>query len=346
MLLPRIRTSRTPPRPPEISLLAIVLNLLTLLSAASAQNISIDSLPSLASYNLTAATSPLVLVLPPFTSSPQSIFLTLSLCVDLDTLPIIFLTNSTTIEVPTLSDLSAKKAKGTVWSFALDAGFASWNGSVGEGGLRVAVSSEVDTEVEISIAQDGPFLLPLAASSLSSHLAHRLSPSLTAVPLQTVSSTLPVLADTTSRYALLFTPVFASPPDALAPQTYPNYILPPPRVNATPPSSPPNHTLYIFPTTDSSVNTLGKSSCYVRKRTDALKNVTVAGNETRLLAGKGWREMLLLEGKELTSEGNFTVWMERKTGGSEAVELSGPISFRMKEGQSSFSPPFVASFRV
>jgi len=57
-----------------------------------------------------------------------------------------------------------------------------------------------------------------------------------------------------------------------------------------------------------------------------LKNVTVVEKQTRLLAEMGWREMLVLQGSELSPEGNYIVWVEKRVEGVSGVELSGPVS--------------------
>lgn len=84
----------------------------------------------------------------------------------------------------------------------------------------------------------------------------------------------------------------------------------------------------------------------MRRQEGFLKNTTVVEKQTRLVVGKGWREMLVLEGEELQSEGNYMVWVERRIKGVAGVELSGPIQFRMKEGETrpfSFLCSFVRS---
>ncbi|KAL7411356.1 stretch-activated cation channel Mid1 [Mrakia frigida] len=315
-MLPRIQRSGTPPRPPETCLFFLLLS--TTLSFAQ----TILPLPSLSTFNLSlTASAPLVLSLNS-SSSPSTVYLSVSLCTESNLLPTILVTNATSIKIPSSSDLlkkgTASNPKLGVWILDFDAGFASWNGTVGEGGLRVASYSSQDRlegEIEVGLS--------------------------TTAPLQTISPTLPVLADTSSTHLLLFTPVFSPPPASAVPQTYPNYVLPPPPplsssnpVNASLPTLPPNHSFYIFPSSPTLLNSsvsLGKSSCFVRKQTGRLKNVTVVEKQTRLLAGKGWREMVVLEGQELVPEEEYIVWVEKRVVGGSGVELSGPIAFRMKE---------------
>lgn len=64
----------------------------------------------------------------------------------------------------------------------------------------------------------------------------------------------PLVGDTTSNQALVFSPPFDSPPiDA---PTFPNYTLPSANLSFTPPASPPKYTLILAPTAQSNLTLL------------------------------------------------------------------------------------------
>ena len=355
MLQQRIRRSRSPPRPPEATptlalnpLILCYLILALLAASTSAQNTSVTLPLRPTTYPLSQlASTPLVLSLAPL-STPETVYLSLSLCTD-SSPPLVVLTTSEEIDVPTsATDLSAKGGsvpKSAVWRVDWDQGFASWNGTVGAGGMRVALESAEDGtggEVEISMAGTGESRWvsprrPVRRYVRRSSVALFRLPLSPPAPIQTVATTVPVLGDTTSSHLLLFTPTFlAPPPDQASPQTYPNYQIPPPVFNVTPPSATPNHTLFIFPSSFTD-DGLARSSCAVKKRAGRVNGTTVVDREMRLVKGKGWREMLVLDGSTgLDPGGNYTVWIERTDAGGGATQWSGPLWFKMKPGS---SPP-------
>ncbi|TFK51406.1 hypothetical protein OE88DRAFT_1659410 [Heliocybe sulcata] len=147
-----------------------------------------------------------------------------------------------------------------------------------------------------------------------------------------VLTAIPLLGDTTSNQALIFSPPF-SPPDIIAP-TYPNYTLPPANLSyPTQPSSggSPNFKLVLAPTSSSSLASQPRTGC-------ALSSVSSSGSqifETLWQRDElGWRSEWLMGG--LTPLINYTVYViENET------KVSGPIYFATKSAL--FSCPLVHS---
>ncbi|KAG7085887.1 hypothetical protein E1B28_003421 [Marasmius oreades] len=148
-------------------------------------------------------------------------------------------------------------------------------------------------------------------------------------PLQEHLANFPVLGDTTSNQALLFSPPYAPQPSSEP--TYPNYTLPV-LTPATAPSSTPNFTLVLLP---SSVKT--QLGCVLQNST-----TTVTGsqgnvvNRTQWLrdAREGWREQLLVDG--LLPQTNYSAFFIQ-----DGKKISGPAYFVTKS--SAFSCPLAAS---
>lgn len=150
-------------------------------------------------------------------------------------------------------------------------------------------------------------------------------------PLHTLNDSvvsLPLLGDTTSNQALLFSPPIASGPSHETP-SYPNYTLP--AANSSypvGPSSPLGVTLSIIPTTSSALSTLPRTGCALRNSTaEGLLNVGAKESEGLWLKDDdGWRWQWMVNG--LTPQTNYTIFAITDT-----THVSGPINFVTKSGE-------------
>ncbi|KAF9260985.1 hypothetical protein L218DRAFT_931582 [Marasmius fiardii PR-910] len=191
----------------------------------------------------------------------------------------------------------------TVVNLPVNDGVRVFSGSFEKGGILTVESGGGSGTVQLGLSEKGP--------------------------LQERLTNFPLLGDTTSNQALLFSPPYASEPNSEP--AYPNYTLPV-STPLTVPSSTPNYTLVLSPT---SVGT--QLGC-------VLQNFTAAGtgtqgnvaNRTQWLrdAREGWREQLLVDG--LSPQTNYTAFFVE--GGKK---VSGPTYFVTKS--SSFSCPLAAS---
>ncbi|TDL17077.1 hypothetical protein BD410DRAFT_583194 [Rickenella mellea] len=192
-------------------------------------------------------------------------------------------------------------------------------------------------------------------------------------PLHELLTTLPLLGDTTSNQAIIFSPPFLPASPASPPTTYPNYTLPsaqfPFSSSLTPQAevggggTSPNFTLIIgttetFPAFDEASGTFSSSSggkipasaCALRSANGVVvdtTNSTSGGaggkgtvNETIWMRDEdeGWRAQWLVEG--LQPQTNYTVWVVQ-----DGTKLAGPINIVTKSGLSfsSFPCPLVHS---
>ncbi|KAJ8075773.1 stretch-activated cation channel mid1 [Marasmius tenuissimus] len=148
-------------------------------------------------------------------------------------------------------------------------------------------------------------------------------------PLQEHLSSFPLLGDTTSNQAILFSPPFES--HNVEEPKYPNYTLPI-SINTRQPSSPPNFTLIV-----SSGSQRDQVGCILQNFTSAATASmgTVANMTTWLReASEGWREQWLIEG--LSPQTNYTAFLVR-----DGRKISGPAHFLTKS--SAFSCPLAMS---
>lgn len=150
-------------------------------------------------------------------------------------------------------------------------------------------------------------------------------------PLHTLNDSelnLPLLGDTTSNQALLFSPPIASGPSYEAP-SYPNYTLP--TANSSYPAwplSPLNVTLSIIPTTSSTLSSLPRTGCALRGSTaEGMLDVGVKESDGPWLKNDdGWRWQWVVNG--LAPQTNYTVFAITNT-----THVSGPINFVTKSGE-------------
>ena len=143
----------------------------------------------------------------------------------------------------------------------------------------------------------------------------------------------PFLGDTTANQALLFSPAFEPINETIHP-TYPNYTLPPANLSfPTGPSSPPNYTLIILPTSSSSLDSVPRTACAlsnVRAR-DVLHMGARESEGLWLRDLSGWRWQWLING--LTPATNYTVFAMQ-----DRKKVSSPSNFVTKSGMFLLTP--------
>lgn len=137
-------------------------------------------------------------------------------------------------------------------------------------------------------------------------------------PLHQHLDALPLLGDTTSNEALIFSLPFApAPPEQ---PSYPNYTLS--RANPSIPNPPtsPNFTLVLFPTSSSFIPQTGCRLTATQSSGNQLNQTLWLRDET------GWRSQWLVGG--LNPATNFTVFVVQ-----DSTKISGPIYFLTKSGE-------------
>lgn len=136
-----------------------------------------------------------------------------------------------------------------------------------------------------------------------------------------VLATFPLLGDTTSNQALLFSPPF-DPPIFIDP-SYPNYTLPGPSLSSPlPPDSSPNFTLLIAPTSSQTLTSLPQTACMMASQTSS---GNIANESLWLRDEDGWRTQWLMAG--LSPQTNYTAYVIQ-----DSQKLSGPMYFVTKSG--------------
>ena len=117
-------------------------------------------------------------------------------------------------------------------------------------------------------------------------------------------------------------------------EVYPNYTLPPANLSfPTGPSSPPNYTLIILPTSSSSLDSVPRTACAlsnVRAR-DVLHMGARESEGLWLRDLSGWRWQWLING--LTPATNYTVFAMQ-----DRKKVSSPSNFVTKSGMFLFTP--------
>lgn len=145
-------------------------------------------------------------------------------------------------------------------------------------------------------------------------------------PLQERLMDFPLLGDTTSNQAILFSPPYAS--QSIEEPSYPNYTLPV-SIPMSPPGSTPNFTLILSPT---SVGT--ELGCVLQNLTNAADTGSQGkvSNQTQWLRDpqEGWREQLLVDG--LSPQTNYTAFFIQ-----DGKKISGPAYFVTKSSKYLFS---------
>ncbi|KAF4588092.1 stretch-activated cation channel mid1 [Pleurotus pulmonarius] len=210
--------------------------------------------------------------------------------------PRFFISNSST------SDSPGSAGGPDVFEIPLDEGQGSWTGGFPNGGV-LGVENAGQTSFEVGLSDNGT-------------LHERISSP-------------PILGDTTSNQAILFSHVFSN--FTLDEPSYPNYTLP--SANASAPTPPDiskfNFTMFLSPT--STLPDIPKTGCALRAQTSAGR---IDREVPWLKDEEGWRQQWFLTG--LAPSTNYTAYMVQ-----EGTRVSGPIMFATKSA--SFSCPLVAS---
>ncbi|WVR05245.1 hypothetical protein IAU60_002257 [Kwoniella sp. DSM 27419] len=240
---------------------------------------------------------------------------------------------------------------GDVWGLTWDKGFANWTLSDGSdsddgddsGYVRVSVLVGLGLQADgITVDMDGE-------DAFAGGAVVQMSASADA-PLRGLSPALPLLGDTTSTLALIFSPLLA--PLTQPEPSYPNYTLPSPQLVFEPFSTissslsdnsslaTTNLTLLVVPTASSPTNEgLDNSYCAAQLAVNSTHNLassvvlqTSSGNPEWSSVGgqEGYRHHWVIGG--LTAETNYTAWIVDDNG-----VMSGPIWFATK--QDSFPCP-------
>lgn len=155
---------------------------------------------------------------------------------------------------------------------------------------------------------------------------------LLAGPFHQLLDDLPLLGDTTSNQALVFSnPLSYANTTHIEDPTYPNYILPPANISQ-PSGAPPlpiDVEIYVAPTSSSDVASLPRTGCAIRAATVKDSHKIGAGqtddNGLWLRDSNGWRWQWLVNG--LTPLTNYTTYVIEN-----ATKVSGPINFVTKSG--------------
>ena len=326
-------------------------------SPASPQStIVISGLPSLLNLPYLNSTNPTVQLELPTTST---ISVTLNICsvgINASLLPTVLLSTAS----PPLFSLGTRSVvdkesgglavpnrrnrAGDTWMVEWDAGFANWTWSGTEVGVSMLIGIGTSTGTTVG-SDDGNIVVQVGITGNGESFscvisANRLTLSVS-VPSHSLFPVAPLLGDTTSNSALLFSPLLLSSPHSQP--SYPNYTLPPNQLilpdfpgiaNLTSLSA--TSLLILVPTTSSpTTDGLDNSLCAVQSAststgaladpTHMLLNATpswmdVGGEE-------GFRTLFVVGG--LIAETNYTAWMVDENGG-----MSTPICLATKEGTS------------
>ncbi|KAF5378079.1 hypothetical protein D9615_007626 [Tricholomella constricta] len=237
---------------------------------------------------------------PPVFSLPTAanLTITVALCSSTNSPPKFFVTNSSSAGVP------GPGGGDDVFEIAVEEGHGSWTGIFDDGGV-LAVQDIGQTSFELGISDQGPIHELLSNSDL------------------------PLLGDTTSNQALIFSPAFA---EEVEPRpTYPNYTLPSANSSQrSAPSGSPNFTLILSPTSSSSpLTALPQTGCMLSSQRST---GTLSSQNFWLRDTKGWRNQWLIEA--LTPATNYTAYVVQ-----DRTKVSGPIHFVTKSA--SFACPLV-----
>ncbi|KAG8898738.1 stretch-activated cation channel mid1 [Tulasnella sp. 403] len=283
---------RHPPIAFHLSLLALVFLFLPIPSLAQFLGI-----PSLNTFKIQVASSPTQFFLPP---SGPSVTLSVALCTNLEPLPRFF-----------ISSVAAPNQVGpddpTSTEIQIDDGVGVWSGEI-QSGATVAVY--VGNGVSPGIGEGGElqwsFELAVQEKDIPAHGPGWIPP---------------ILGDTTSTQAIIFSPPFASVDLGEKPQ-WPNYTLPSLRPEFTPPPFTPPSGIIILPTpANLSSLPFSRSACALRQIPETVQsqlqyNISMANlvRDPQV----GWQvEFLVPQG--LTPSTNYSVWL------LQGPKISGPL---------------------
>lgn len=224
-------------------------------------------------------------------ASTDVLTVSVALCTSGTSTPRFFVTNNTQISVPSAGDVG----QSDVFEIEVADGIGIWTGFMENGGTLVATDSG-RSSYEIGVSTTG--------DPVHEYLG---------------DWQYPLLADSTSNQALLFSPVFENITQENP--AFPNYTLPSAQspFSVSSPSSNTQFNLTLLPSS-SSFGSLWKSGC-------AMKNVTSTGtviNQTSWLKDdSGWRSQWFIEG--LTPQTNYSAYVVQ-----DGTKVSGPMFFATK----------------
>lgn len=265
------------------------------LQSTSAQTVL--SVPFRRTFSLSPKSSPLVLRLPVYN---QAYSLSVAVCGAVLPLPQFFVSNDTGITLP--GPAGGQGSEGGE-ELSLDEGLLTYSALTPNGGaLAIWPSAGAGANWTFDVAvSDG-------------------------APLHQRMAELPLLGDTASTRALLFSPPFLAP--NFTEPTFPNYTLqsaiPP---DLSPPSSPPapNNTLLLFPTANANQTVwLTNSACALSTKLGGVITNTVS--RTVLRDSSGWRTQWFVDG--LSPSTNYTAYVIE-----DGLRVSGP-SFLLTKSDS------------
>ncbi|KAF9473214.1 hypothetical protein BDN70DRAFT_817583 [Pholiota conissans] len=263
---------------------------------AAAQTRQTLALNQITSLNTTTAQPRLI------PSASSRLAISVALCAVASPVPRFFVSNS--------SSSAAVPGPGggvDVWEISLEDGTGVWEGAFPDGGVFA-----------VDVGQ-GALAVPFDVGVSDS-----------VDPLHETLSDLPLLGDTTSNQALLFSPPFS--PVALPSPTYPNYTFPAANMSQpAPPSNPPNYTLALFATPVEGPRT----ACFLSGMVASGAGEGKVAEEKLWWRGEeeGWRKQWLVGG--LTPATNYTAFA--LLGGG----VSGPVWLGTKSA--AFNCPLVHS---
>ncbi|TBU28826.1 stretch-activated Ca2+-permeable channel component-domain-containing protein [Dichomitus squalens] len=270
-----------------VSLLAVIQSFLLL--AEAQQELSLDTAADLNTNNLP---SPPTLSVP---SNGNPLTVSVALCATSSDPPRFFVTNDTTIPQPSVSDVDNVNTYEIVVG---PEGFGSKQLVFINGGIVSVVKGSTATPFEVFISTNN------ATSEISN----------------------PLLGDTTSNQALIFSPAFDPP--TLQQPGFPNYTLPAANLSIPPePSSPTNYTLVFAPTFSAPFQGLPRTSCAIKSRSTAKGVITLSSVQSDglwLRDMNGWRWEWFLGG--LTAKTNYTAYTLQQG----QLAASKPINFVTK----------------
>ncbi|CAL1702382.1 unnamed protein product [Somion occarium] len=259
-------------------------------------------LNNLSNFTGTTLPNPAVLSIP--SSQSSNFTITVALCSSSPQIPRFILSNDTSITQPSQPDLDTPN----VFEVSLNNGYGNWTGLMPNGGF-MSVLNAGQTPFEVGVSDGGP--------------------------MHEIMDSYPFLGDTTSNQALLFSPAFGEA--STSNPTYPNYTLPAANLSFPQgPSSPPNFTLIIVPTSSSSLASVPRTACAMSsvRAADVLHEGPAESEGLWLKDQAGWRWQWLVNG--LTPATNYTVYAMQ-----DNSKVSSPINFVTKSA--SFDCPIVHS---
>ncbi|OBZ72809.1 putative oxidoreductase C24B10.20 [Grifola frondosa] len=283
-----------------LTLLAVVQTHLSIALAQTSQH-QLQLSNGVYNFSTTSLPSPPTFALPDI----STLYVSVAVC-STGQYPRFFVTNDTSISQPGPGDVDDS----SVFEISLGAeGVGTWNGTATHGGVLAIYNSPVGASFQVGISdvQD----------------------------IFNITDTYPLLGDTASNQALLFSPPFS--PITYAAPTYPNYTLPPANLTFPPaPSSPPNYSLYIVQTSSSSLSTMPRTACAIRNSRAAGATLVSASSSQGLWLrdDDGWRWQWLVGG--LTPLTNYTAFAVQ-----DQTKVSQPINFVTKSA--AFICPIVHS---